>query len=78
MFQPLIEYWHKHKCPKCLSINWTYHSHSQRVEPMSNPDICQCWNCSNRYWLMGEETAEDLFQCDESYAQSDIGRVRPN
>lgn len=55
MHQSFVEFWEKHACPNCDSINWTYHSHSQRQEPIHSPSICKCWSCGKEYWLMSEE-----------------------
>jgi len=89
LYQPLIEFWHKSRCPQCGEVNWTYHSHSQRSEPIHSPDICQCRGCDARYWMMDEATMHDIYPADlyeleedESLmdvcgADCDIGRSAP-
>ena len=75
--QPTIEFWYKHYCPECKSTNWTYHSHSQRSEPVYAPDACKCWNCHTQYWLCSEQDVKDMFMTDEN-AIVEIGLKEPN
>lgn len=63
-FQPMVEFWHKTRCPKCSAANWTYHSHSQRSDPIRDPEICKCFSCGERYWMMDQETVEDIYPAD--------------
>lgn len=63
MFQPSVDFYHKHRCPNCKAVNWTYHSHSERSEPIYDPEICKCHACSTRYWLMSEATVDDFYGC---------------
>ncbi len=89
MFQPHISFHYKHRCPKCETINWTYHSHSERHEPIYEPEICTCHACGQDYWLMSEETVEELYGCyregleegetleDVCGACKDVGKPNP-
>ena len=60
-YQPMVNFWYNHRCPKCETLNWTYHSHSERHEPIHNPEICTCYNCNSRYWLMSEDMVYDIY-----------------
>ena len=60
-YQAFIEFWYKHHCPACKTKNWTYHSHSQRSEPIYSPEICKCHKCGQRYWLMSEDQVNDVY-----------------
>ena len=64
MYQPLVEFYYKHRCPACKAVNWTYHSHSLRSDPIYNPEKCQCHACSQSYWLMSEEDVKDAYPMD--------------
>lgn len=64
MFQPLVEFWQKTRCPRCSTENWTYHSHSQRCEPIRDPQICKCHQCSVRYWMMSAEQVRDFYPAE--------------
>lgn len=51
--QEFVEFFHKHRCPHCEAVNWTYHSHSQRHHTglFLNTDACKCHKCHKTYWL---------------------------
>lgn len=71
-FQPMVEFWHKSRCPECSTANWTYHSHSQRSEPIRDPEICKCWDCGRRYWMMDDSTVNDIYPSElyEEYLEA--------
>lgn len=57
LFAAVSDFWEKHRCPKCLTVNWTYHSHSQRHYTgfYINSRICRCRSCKTRYWIGMDE-----------------------
>ena len=59
IYQSYFEFWHKHRCPLCGTVNWTCHSHSERSEPIHSPDACECRSCGKRYWMMSKEDVND-------------------
>ena len=79
LFQPFIEFWHKHRCPQCSAVNWTYHSHSQRQEPVFDPNVCRCHACNARYWMLEESLVRDTYPDEDLDECGDeaIGRDRP-
>ena len=88
MFQPFVEYWQKHECPGCKTKNWTYHSHSQRFYTGKDPEVCRCFSCKKRYWLISEEDVlsaysdeddpEETFETLMDQAEEADGRSTPN
>jgi hypothetical protein len=64
MFQPFIEFYQKHACPNCKAVNWTYHSHSLRSNPIS-PEICKCHSCQKKYWLIDEDAVDDFYRKED-------------
>lgn len=83
IYQPFMEFWYKHYCPMCGTRNWTYHSHSEREEPIYSPDACECRSCHKRYWLMSEYDVEST-QFDgkdtdiNEISSCDVGVADPN
>lgn len=59
----LVEFWQSHRCPKCNARNWTYHSHSERHEPIHSPERCECYSCHTEYWLMSKSDLELTYGC---------------
>ena len=82
LFQPHVEFWSRHYCPKCSGENWTYHSHSQRHGIAIDPEICECHSYHQKYWLMDEADAryrypdEDV-SSDACGAEESLGWVNP-
>jgi len=58
-YQPFIEYWQKHRCPRCEAVNWTYETHSERAYS-SGVQRCKCHACHKPYWLMNSTDAKEF------------------
>ena len=84
LFQPHVQFWLRHYCPKCSAENWTYHSHSQRFGAATDPEVCECHSCHQKYWLFEEVEVRDRYPeyhdeilSDTCGAQDDVGLEKP-
>ena len=77
MYQPSMEWYTRHHCPKCAAVNWTHHGHSLDDDTTGDTEVCQCWNCHTAYWLMDKELADDIHGGDMDGACSQKGRSHP-
>jgi len=77
LYQPSMELYCKHYCPRCKTVNWTYHGRSQGDGTDGDADACQCRWCGVVYWLVDQDIADEIHDGDLDDAEVQKGLEAP-